>query len=586
MIKNTNPSVIKSVVLGVLLVLLLAIAATTFVRTRSGQTLNYLTEEEQTWLKENNGQLEVLFGYEAPPNAFHNEKGEYVGLLVDFLHEIESHLNISFKFRDFATWDELIEYSKTHQDFIVVGIAQTEDRSEYLAFTDPFIKIPYVIVSRASANYATLDDTIGSTVCTAKNYAVNEYIRQYYPTIIPQEKIDNLEGLRSVSTGQCDVMVLNQTYASYLIEDQGLVNLKVAGESGYQNKLSAAASINDPMLQRILDKAVDQISAERRQELYRQWVSVDTGAIRLSQTTLSALAAGTTVVLGLLAALWLWSVSLRTTVRRQTQQIRDDLNRITVAEASLRKSEEKYRGLIEQSNDAIYLRYNRKYEIVNKKFREMFDLTPEDVNRPDFDLIDLVSLFCRPTVEKQEKLLENGDITAANYEFSAVSKNNKELFVEASVNRIQYEDGLATQGILRDITKRRHLEEQLRQSQKMEAIGRLAGGVAHDFNNMLTVINGQSELIMMRLNEHNNIYKYVQQIHGAGQRAASLTRQLLAFSRKQIIQPEILNINELISETKRMLERLLGEDVELQFIPDPDAGHINADAVQIEQILL
>jgi signal transduction histidine kinase len=132
----------------------------------------------------------------------------------------------------------------------------------------------------------------------------------------------------------------------------------------------------------------------------------------------------------------------------------------------------------------------------------------------------------------------------------------------------------------------RRLEQQLRQAQKMEAVGRLAGGVAHDFNNLLTVINGYSQLISSRLPAGDSIRTDAEEILRAGIRAASLTRQLLAFSRKQILAPVVLNLNRIVSEVEKMLHRLIGEDIELITSLAPGLGNVKADPGQIEQVIM
>ena len=129
-------------------------------------------------------------------------------------------------------------------------------------------------------------------------------------------------------------------------------------------------------------------------------------------------------------------------------------------------------------------------------------------------------------------------------------------------------------------------EEQLRQSQKMEAVGKLAGGVAHDFNNLLTVITGYSELTLRRLNETDPLRRNIEEIKVAGDRAASLTRQLLAFSRKQVLQPEVMDFNAVLVEMFKMLQRLIGEDIDLLPVLDPSLGQIKADPGQIHQVLM
>ena len=138
----------------------------------------------------------------------------------------------------------------------------------------------------------------------------------------------------------------------------------------------------------------------------------------------------------------------------------------------------------------------------------------------------------------------------------------------------------------RDITARKKLEEQLRQVQKMEAIGRLSGGIAHDFNNLLGVIIGYSEILQERLPSKDLLRESADEIVAAGKRAASLTRQLLAFSRQQVLEPKVLDLNEVVSDMEKMLRRLIGEDIELITNRDPMLGRVRTDQGQIEQVIM
>src|SRR5271154_5702578 len=138
----------------------------------------------------------------------------------------------------------------------------------------------------------------------------------------------------------------------------------------------------------------------------------------------------------------------------------------------------------------------------------------------------------------------------------------------------------------RDVSERRQLEEKFRQAQKMEAVGRLSGGVAHDFNNLLGVIIGYAEFLQESLDAENKLRGSVDEILKAGKRAASLTRQLLAFSRQQVLDPKVLDLNGVVSDMEKMLRRLIGEDVELSTVLGPDLGRLKADQGQLEQVVM
>ncbi len=147
-------------------------------------------------------------------------------------------------------------------------------------------------------------------------------------------------------------------------------------------------------------------------------------------------------------------------------------------------------------------------------------------------------------------------------------------------------DGGAFEIFMEDVTETRTFELQLRQAQKMEAIGRLAGGIAHDFNNLLMVISGYSEFLLERIGPDPRLRGPAQEISNATQRATSLTRQLLAFSRKQMLAPKVLDLNEVVAENLKMLTRMIGEDIDLVMVPGPSLGALRADPGQIDQVIM
>jgi len=169
-----------------------------------------------------------------------------------------------------------------------------------------------------------------------------------------------------------------------------------------------------------------------------------------------------------------------------------------------------------------------------------------------------------------------------------VKKDGQQVRVSLTVSPIMDGHGgvASASAIARDITETKRMEEMFRQAQKMEAVGRLAGGVAHDFNNLLSVIIGYGEIVEESLKKDDPLRAKAEQINKAGRRAVGLTRQLLAFSRQQILEPTILNLNSIVSDVHKMLQRLIGEDIELVTALAPHLASVKADQGQIEQIIM
>jgi two-component system, cell cycle sensor histidine kinase and response regulator CckA len=165
-------------------------------------------------------------------------------------------------------------------------------------------------------------------------------------------------------------------------------------------------------------------------------------------------------------------------------------------------------------------------------------------------------------------------------------KDNSIIDVQTQSHRLVWKQRPAQLVLVKKCTDPRHLNEQLRQAQRMEAIGRLAGGVAHDFNNLLTIINGYSEIMLSGLSAGDPLRENAEQIRQAGEKAATLTHQLLAFSRKQVLDPIVLNLNDLVVGMEKMLRRLIGEDIDLRVCPHPGLWLVKADPGQIEQVVM
>jgi two-component system cell cycle sensor histidine kinase/response regulator CckA len=200
---------------------------------------------------------------------------------------------------------------------------------------------------------------------------------------------------------------------------------------------------------------------------------------------------------------------------------------------------------------------------------------------------DLVPAAFRPQAEDLLRRIRGGDMAAHSVNEN-VTRDGRAITCEW-INTPLVEDDGRFAGVLclaQDITERKSLEEQFRQAQKMEAFGQLAGGVAHDFNNLLTIISGYSDILLESPRLDDRSRELVREIHTAGSRAALLTGQLLAFSRRQVVQPRVLDLNAVVAGAEQMLGRLIGEDVTLTTAPAPGLDRVKADAGQVEQVLL
>jgi PAS domain S-box-containing protein len=274
--------------------------------------------------------------------------------------------------------------------------------------------------------------------------------------------------------------------------------------------------------------------------------------------------------------------------------VHTDITERKRTEDALRESEERYRTLVETSPDAIsLLDLNLNIVMVNRPALALYGYeSPEEV--VGRSALNFIAPQDRPRAVKEiQQVLEKGSL--ANSEYTQLRKGDVLFPAELSASLIL--DGekrpLAIICVTRDISIRKRseeertaLEDQLRQSQKMEAIGQLAGGVAHDFNNLLTVIKGYCQLSLAEMKESTPIKDVLEVINKATEKAADLTRQLLAFSRRQIMEVRVLDLNALLQNLDKMLRRIIGEDIELVMLLGEDLGRVKADPGQIEQVVM
>jgi two-component system cell cycle sensor histidine kinase/response regulator CckA len=266
------------------------------------------------------------------------------------------------------------------------------------------------------------------------------------------------------------------------------------------------------------------------------------------------------------------------------RKLEEEISARKRAEDAVRRSEEEYRLLFERNPQLMWLidRETQRFLAVNNAAIQHYGYTADeflgmsiqDVRRPE-------DVAAPPS--------DSDEFTAlgqAQYSGRHKKKDGTPIDVEIREHDIQFTGRDARLAMITDVTERKKLEEQFQQAQRLESIGRLAGGVAHDFNNLLTIINGYSDLALSELGSDHPLRENLSEVRNAGERAAGLTQQLLAFSRKQLVQPIVLSINTTVTDIHRMLQRLIGEDIEIRTNLAADLGNVLADPGQIQQVIM
>jgi hypothetical protein len=255
---------------------------------------------------------------------------------------------------------------------------------------------------------------------------------------------------------------------------------------------------------------------------------------------------------------------------------------------AMRLAEEKFRGLLESAPDPLVaVDRDGRIVVVNAQAEKTFGYRREELLGQPMDILVVERL--------REKCLEYRTMffkgprkptVGATLELYGLRKDGTEFPVEINLSLLETEGGLWGSAAIRDLTERRKLENQFRQAQKMESVGTLAGGIAHDFNNLLTVILSYSSALAEGLEGESKQQRAAEQIHQAAERGAALTRQMLAFSRQQVFQLRVLNLNDIIRNLLKMLQRIIGEHIEIHTDLADDLSSVKADAGQLEQVLM
>ncbi|MCP4129720.1 MAG: transporter substrate-binding domain-containing protein [bacterium] len=545
--------------------------------------IDILSVEEREWLEQNADSINVPIGLHAPPNAFYNKKGEYAGIAVDYLLLIEKKINAGFKRLPVKTWTEFMNTFSQGTGHIHMGLAQTPERSKTFLFTQPFLEFPYVIVvSREITGQLTLDKMRGMKIAVVKGYAIENFIRKKYNYLTISPTLNNLTGLRDVSFGKVDAMVINISYASYIIEKEGIANLRIAGDSGYLNSLSIATPIYKPMLNSILKKALASISKEEANNIYRKWVKLERDAFYLNKKFLIAFFSILGIVLVVIGVILTWNRTLRKTVAYRTLE--------------LKKSEEKFRGIFENAINGIF-QFSLEGNLItaNPSLARIFGYaSPEKMT----DAINNASkqIFTNQQDVDSIRFLirEQGFIT--DFETECIRKNNSTFTVCINSYSITDESGkpLYLEGILEDITEKKASKTLKLARDAAEASTRakseFLASMSHEIRTPMNAILGFSELLESKIKDPQ-LAEYISAILSSGKTLLNIINDILDLSKIEAgrieLQYSSVNIHSIAKGIKQVFSMKLNEkDLDFRINIDPSLPEgLLLDEVRLHQVL-
>ena len=539
---------------------------------------NFLNKEEIAWLRQNGEKVQVLFGYEAPPDAFTNSLGTYDGLLVDYFREIEATLHMSIPMKIFPSWIDIMDYSREGKDYIIFGIIETEQRDEYLLFTDPFYKHQFSIITLPESDIETLSDLEKKRFAVVNGYAITELLAEDYPALDPIPVENDLIGLRAVAEGEIDAFVTFKLYGIYVAETQGIKDLRMTPLSEYNVEYRIAVSRSDVILRSIMEKTLKQISNRRKRELDLRWNSLSTTRIstRLKGILFSSLAAFILIT----AVVFFWLFLLRKEVNRKTKIISE-------SEKKFRRLAQNRHALILSIPDAMAIADEGSRIIeTNDILSHMLDQTEEEMKgKRVSEILPFKSPSDYLNLKNMAERMLSGASSVLSFNAAILTKNEKEIILSISGAPIISEGDtrLGEIWILKDITGQRIIENEVLESRKLDTLAVLAGGIAHDFNNLLTGLYGYIDLSLLTLDDREAVKENLNRALNSLDNAKKLTAQMLSFSRGGDAKKEIINPSNFLPETAEF--SLHGRNITLTMDFEENLPSLYADRGQLSQVI-
>ena len=547
------------------------------------RTVEGFSEEEKEWLS-TNPTIRVGADGCLTPITWMDANDRVEGMSVDFLNKVSEMTGVKFEYVCPSSWRELPEMLLSGEIDMVAGAVPIPSRGDEIGFSDPIVTSPAMVF--AEEEFPLIEDLSelsGRRVGVVEGGALHEWVRNDHPLLELVLVRNSHEGIDWLAQRKVDVFIGDLLTTNQRIKRNGLTNIKVVGSTPYQVPRSFAVrkGLADPFLG-ILHTALHSIPESERTTITDRWVSFNIAPM-VDYSLVWKILLAAALVIGLVLYM---NYRLARKVSTRTADLSAANDALKKSEANLKRAQEVAHigsWIWEIAEDRVY---------GSDEVHRIVDI-PKDVPMTFASLIEKIHPDDRDRVVKLvEKKLENGNQYEVEHRILAEDQT-KWVQVRAEVERDATGKAVTVLGVFHDVTERKRseeiqnrLENQLRHSQKMEAVGQLAGGVAHDFNNILQAIRGHTDLMIEDFHPNSEFREDLDEIVIATDRATSLVRQLLTFGRKENLQLGKLDLNATIENLLKMVRRLLGEHIELTFRPTSANATIFADQGQIEQIVM
>ena len=516
----------------------------------------------------------VVAVQKAYPHHEYVEEGEVRGFNVEILQALAKRLGMEIEWRPML-WSEAYNALESGE-VALLCMPISERRQERFDFTAEGISNSSLamFVPNSFSGPVKLEDLAGLTVAVKDGSMAQEILSQKIPKAIIVPLDDDVRALRYVEKGWAAAYLGDLYTGLYLARRHGLDKIKtVGGPLPLGSVRIAVKKGNDQLLSR-LDEALTSLKKSPEFERIRDKWFGEASVVSSAWKKVLLIAVGICAFLGMVTVVvLLWNYTLRVRVDERTRDL--------VA------SEDRYRILINHANEGIFVLQDEFIKYHNPQTETLIGCSSEELTR--FPFTDLVHPEDRSSVAMwlTERLLE-GD-SGSGYPFRITNKSGDVLWWEVNAVHFSWEEKPAVLCFVRDVTSHKKMETQLRQAQKMEAIGTLASGIAHDFNNILMAIMGNAEMAEMGLNnkpDNRLIRQSIDQVLKASNRAKDLVKQILTFSRDSEQDRKPVQMHLLIDEVLKFLKVSLPENIEIRQDISVDSDMVMADAVQIHQVMM